>query len=69
MLFTSGPCTISKGAVASLKMAEFIRKQIDLEESKELKEKSDKSTNFYDTLSQKIISLNSCLDIFAYSLD
>lgn len=50
-------------------MAEFIRKRIDLEENKELKERSDKATAFYDKLAQKIISLNSCLDIFAYSLD
>lgn len=50
VLFTSGPCTIGEGTVASLKMAEFIRKRIDLEENKELKERSDKATAFYDKL-------------------
>lgn len=50
-------------------MAEFIRKRIDLEENKELKERSDKATTFYDNLGKKLITLNSSLDIFAYSLD
>ena len=50
-------------------MEEFIRKRVDFEENKEIKERSDKATTFYDNLGKKMISLNSCLDIFAYSLD
>ena len=33
ILFTSGACTTSQGRMASLKLAEFIRKHVDLEDN------------------------------------
>ena len=44
ILFTAGPCTIGDGRVASIKMEEFIRKQIDLEEKKEINDQCLKAT-------------------------
>lgn len=50
-------------------MEEFIRKQVDLEENQEIKQRCENATKFYDDLGVRIRNLNSSLDIFAYSLD
>ncbi len=69
LLFTSGPCTISEGNIADLKIEKFIRKHLDLEENKEAEEKYHKASKFYQGLSKRLLHLKTTLDIFAYSLD
>lgn len=56
VLFTSGACTLSKGNVANLKIEEFIRKHIDLEENKEIKARCDKAKEFYSLLASKMVA-------------
>ena len=69
LLFTSGPCTQSEGKIVELKFSNFIRKHLDLEEDKEVKQMSEVATKYYSSLAKRAIVLNSTFDIFAYSLD
>ena len=68
MLLTSEPATRSSEAIADIKIANFIRKQPDLEENKEEKSMIDSAKKFYSDTAARGIGLKARLYIFAFHL-
>ena len=69
MSFISGPSTVSRGRVANLPLSSFIRKTVDLENSKEIQKLCLSAIEFYDSLTAKFVANKYIFDLFAHSLD
>ncbi|CAM37235.2 putative protein transport protein Sec23 [Leishmania braziliensis MHOM/BR/75/M2904] len=67
LLFTGGPCTRGPGAVVSTDKADMMRFHRDIIEDET--PYYDAAFSFYNALEPRLIAVNTCLDVFAQSLD
>ncbi|CAJ1986707.1 protein transport protein SEC23 [Leishmania donovani] len=67
LLFTGGPCTRGPGAVVSTDKADMMRFHRDIIEGDT--PYYEAAFNFYNALEPRMIAANTCLDVFAQSLD
>ncbi|GET86447.1 protein transport protein sec23, putative [Leishmania tarentolae] len=67
LLFTGGPCTRGPGAIVSTDKADMMRFHRDIIEGDT--PYYEAAFNFYNALEPRLINANTCLDVFAQSLD
>ncbi|KAG5488372.1 uncharacterized protein JKF63_07967 [Porcisia hertigi] len=67
LLFTGGPCTRGPGAIISTDKADMMRFHRDIIEGDT--PYYEAAFNFYNALEPRLIATNTCLDVFAQSLD
>ncbi|CBZ24346.1 putative protein transport protein Sec23 [Leishmania mexicana MHOM/GT/2001/U1103] len=67
LLFTGGPCTRGPGAVVSTDKADMMRFHRDIIEGDT--PYYEAAFSFYNALEPRLIAANTCLDVFAQSLD
>ena len=68
LFFVSGPTTFGSGRIAEPKIANFIRKHLDVDQKQDVKNQVEGIKKFYSELATRAVQLKVVVDIVAFSL-